>query len=90
MQKIIYKVLWHQKTIDDFRTLSLDLAIKIKQKVEKYLSLSLETLGKKLISKEITLYRYRYGDYRIIYKIEHNPNTITVLRIGHRKNIYDS
>ncbi len=35
------------------------------------------------------LYSYRYGNYRIIYEIFENTLTILVLRIGHRKNVYD-
>ena len=33
-------------------------------------------------------WRIRMGDYRIIYKINNRENTITILHIGHRKNIY--
>ena len=35
------------------------------------------------------LCRYRVGDYRIICRIEDDTLTILVLKIGHRKNIYD-
>ena len=31
-------------------------------------------------------YRFRIGDYRIIFDVE--GNTILVLRVGHRKEIY--
>jgi mRNA interferase RelE/StbE len=34
-------------------------------------------------------WRYRVGDYRIITKIEDNILLIIVLRIGHRKQIYN-
>ena len=34
-------------------------------------------------------YRLRVGDYRVIMDIEHNELQILVLKIGHRKNIYD-
>lgn len=35
------------------------------------------------------LCRYRVGDYRIICRIEDDTLTVLVLKIGHRKNIYD-
>ncbi|MBI4147391.1 type II toxin-antitoxin system RelE/ParE family toxin [Candidatus Woesearchaeota archaeon] len=34
-------------------------------------------------------YRFRVGDYRIIFDMENNQLIILVLKIGHRKNIYD-
>jgi mRNA interferase RelE/StbE len=35
------------------------------------------------------LWRLRVGDYRIIVDVIISMNKIIVLRIGHRKNIYD-
>ena len=34
-------------------------------------------------------YRIRVGDYRIIYEIEDKIITVTVIDVGHRKEIYD-
>jgi len=34
-------------------------------------------------------YRFRVGDYRIIFDMNKNELTILILQIGHRKNIYD-
>lgn len=33
-------------------------------------------------------YRFRVGDYRVIFDIDKNELKILVLKIGHRKNIY--
>lgn len=35
------------------------------------------------------LYRIRVQDYRIIYTIENNILKIAIIRIGHRKDVYD-
>ncbi|MCX6773690.1 MAG: type II toxin-antitoxin system RelE/ParE family toxin [Candidatus Micrarchaeota archaeon] len=34
-------------------------------------------------------YRFRVGDYRVIFDMEKERLMILVLKIGHRKNIYD-
>ncbi len=34
-------------------------------------------------------YRIRWGNYRVIYRIENNRLLIEVLKIGDRKGIYD-
>lgn len=33
-------------------------------------------------------YKLRVGDYRLILEIDHNQLIILVLKIGHRKNVY--
>jgi mRNA interferase RelE/StbE len=33
-------------------------------------------------------WRVRVGDYRVVYEIDDAARTVTVLRVGHRKEIY--
>ena len=40
--------------------------------------------------KNAGLWRIRQGDYRIVYSINDDRKTITILRIGHRREIYRS
>ena len=42
---------------------------------------------KKLVGEPA--YRLRVGDYRVIIDIQNETLTILVIKIGHRKNIYD-
>ncbi len=42
---------------------------------------------KKLVG--IQGFRFRVGDYRVIFDMDKNKLLILVLKIGHRKNIYD-
>ena len=34
------------------------------------------------------LYRIRCGDYRVIYKVDHEATVVTIATIGHRRDIY--
>ena len=45
--------------------------------------------GKALVGNLVNLWRYRVGDYRIICDIQDEKILITILRIGHRKDVYD-
>ena len=45
--------------------------------------------GKALVGNLVNLWRYRVGDYRIICDIQDEKILITILRIGHRKDICD-
>jgi mRNA interferase RelE/StbE len=38
--------------------------------------------------KSTGLWRIRRGDYRIIYAIDDNERLVTVVRVGHRREIY--
>lgn len=42
----------------------------------------------KLEGTQEKLYRVRKGDYRIIYTVDHNIVTITILKIAHRRDVY--
>jgi mRNA interferase RelE/StbE len=34
------------------------------------------------------IYRYRYGDYRVLYVLDLTTKTIKILEAGHRRKIY--
>lgn len=42
---------------------------------------------KKLVGRDG--WRIRVGNYRIIYEIDANAQIITVMHIGHRRDVYD-
>lgn len=46
-------------------------------------------LGKPLVGRLAGLWTIRFGKYRAIYQIRKNELLVLVLRLGHRKNIYD-
>ena len=48
-----------------------------------------ELLQIKKLKGTDSLYRIRIQDYRIIYLIENNLIKITVIKIGHRKEVYE-
>lgn len=44
--------------------------------------------GCEKISGRAERFRIRQGDYRIVYGINDDDLTVTVVRIGHRKDVY--
>lgn len=68
---------------------------KLEKSVQTRILLALERLRIKPESCDIKKlmgmlgYRFRVGDYRIIFDINHNKLQILILKIGHRKNIYE-
>ena len=39
--------------------------------------------------EKVGLWRYRVGAYRVVCSIEENPDRVRVLRIGHRRDVYE-
>jgi len=52
-------------------------------------AVSPRTLGEALTSTFAGLWRYRVGDYRVICRIEDERLVVLVVRIGHRRDVYD-
>jgi mRNA interferase RelE/StbE len=46
-------------------------------------------IGKPLTANLTGLWSLRIGDYRAIYQIKDNELIVVVIKVGHRKNIYD-
>lgn len=46
-------------------------------------------VGVKLLRGEGRYYRIRHGDYRIIFDIDDTHAVVTILAVGHRREVYD-
>lgn len=83
-----YKVAWHEDALEDLRKLDKAGAMDIVGKVEDHLSEDPLALGKPLKGIFRGLFRYRCGDYRVIYSIDRQEERLVVLTVGHRKDVY--
>ncbi len=82
-----YQVNWRRSTKKDLRRISPPEVAKIVETVQT-LSVEPRPLGcKKMVGSECA-YRLRVGDYRILAMIEDEKVVITVVEVGHRKDIY--
>ena len=45
--------------------------------------------GKRLRGRYSGLYSFRFSDYRIVYEVKERQLLIVVLRVRHRKDVYD-
>lgn len=46
--------------------------------------------GKALAGNLVGRWRYRVGDYRLVCEIDDDKILVMILKIGHRKNVYDN
>ena len=84
----MYKVFWLRKAEKDLDDIDKSTALKIFNKIENYLSINPKELGKKLNAEYKGLYRYRYGDYRIVYELNDDQLIILIVKVGHRREVY--
>jgi len=84
----VYKVVYLDQVEDDLKRLDKTAARKILARIETYLVQDPKRLGKPLTGEFHGYWRYRWGDYRVIYKIAEQEILIVVLRISHRGEAY--
>ena len=81
----MYTLLYTQSAVKDIRKLDIVAKKRIKKKLEEYSADPL-LYAKKLVHSAIGSYRWRVGNYRIVFDIDQIH--IVILRIGHRREIY--
>lgn len=85
----MYKVVYLDSVEGDLKKLDKTTVKKIIARIEAYLAVDPMELGKPLKGEFQGYWRYRWGDYRVIYRIAEREILILILRIGHRKEIYE-
>jgi mRNA interferase RelE/StbE len=84
----LYKIRWKNSAIKELKKLSKDAISRIIKAVEKLSETPYPDGVRKLVGSEHT-YRIRVGDYRIIYTLLGSDLVIEIIRVGHRKDIYN-
>lgn len=81
----MFRVLVTQRALKDLKKIDQEIQYKIAAKLNEYAKEPLK-YARKLINPKIGTYRYRIGDYRVIFDIDNE--IMVILRIGHRRSIY--
>ncbi len=81
----MYRVIFTQRALKDWNKLDSNIQNRIATKLKEYSNDPLR-YARKLSHPKIGTYRFRIGDYRVIFDID--GDNIVVLRVGHRKGIY--
>jgi mRNA interferase RelE/StbE len=80
-----YRLVYTQKAVRDIDRLDAGVKKRISTTLLRFKDNPLQH-AERLTNPELGGYRFRIGDYRVIFDIE--GNDIVVLRAGHRKEIY--
>ena len=80
-----YRLVYTHRAIKDIRRLEENVKQRIGKTLKRYAEEPLK-YSTKLTDPKLGMYRFRIGDYRVIFDIE--GEEIVVLRVGHRRDIY--
>jgi len=83
-----YVVDFKPSTIKDLRNLPINIQKRIAKKLEYYLNQSepLDYAVPLVGNGKVGDYRFRVGDYRVVFDFK--DNRITILMIEHRRDVY--
>jgi mRNA interferase RelE/StbE len=85
---LAYDAIWHEESLKDLERFGRSTAKKIIKKVKNYLTLDPIKPGGPLKGNLKGFYRYRIGEYGIIYVIDREEKKVIILEVKHRKEIY--
>jgi len=76
-----------RQALKDFQKLPKDIQKRIIKKLDFFISSDNPlSFAESLVNFEIGEYRFRIGDYRVIFDVE--DEKIIILTLGHRREIY--
>jgi mRNA interferase RelE/StbE len=80
-----FNLVYTQRAIRDVRKLETPTKRRIGKALLRFEEDPLK-YAEKITDPKLGSYRFRIGDYRVVFDLEEND--IVILRVGHRKDIY--
>ena len=85
----MYELFIEQSAEKGIKKLPKDIVSRIISKI-KSLAENPRPAGCRKIVGSDQDYRFRMGDYRVVYELDEENKRITIMAVGHRKDIYQS
>jgi mRNA interferase RelE/StbE len=85
---LAYRILYHKNITKDLKSLDKSIVDTFIRIIETRISEN-PFLGERLKGKLRDIWKYRIGNYRVLYTIHQDELRVLVLRLRHRKNVYD-
>ena len=82
-----FRIEFRPRALRDLKALPKAARSRIISKVSSLAANPYPPEVRKLTGEE-ELYRFRVGDYRVIYQVRNELLLVLVIRVGHRKDIY--
>jgi len=83
-----YNIEWKHSAARELRKLPREAVLRILQAVEQLATEPYPHGVRKLVGAQHT-YRIRVGDYRVVYNVVSSTFIIQIVRVGHRRDVYN-
>ena len=83
-----YRIAWKRSAIKELKYLPKEVVVRIVRAVGQLTENPFPAGVKKLVGSERT-YRIRERSYRVVYTVAPSALVIEIIRVGHRKDVYD-
>ncbi|MFN8370279.1 MAG: type II toxin-antitoxin system RelE/ParE family toxin [Bacteriovoracaceae bacterium] len=85
----MWTVVYKKSIAKDLKSISQDMQYIIRRAIEEKLMVDPHKFGTPLRRNLKGLMKLRVGDYRIIYSVQNDTVTVEIIKIGHRREVYD-
>ena len=85
----MFRLIYAKRVLKDLKGISKHNLIKLKSAIEELSDFPNISSIKSLKNHSIAEYRMRVGNYRVLFDVNWMLKEIHILKIGHRKNVYD-
>lgn len=85
----MYKIEYLESVKDDLASISKSEKQQIRKAIEKKLTANPIEFGKPLQYSLKGLRRLRVGNYRVIFQIHEETLSVLIVKIGHRREVYE-
>jgi mRNA interferase RelE/StbE len=83
----MYRIEHHRQVFKDLDKIPDDITERIAKVIKEFARNPLPW-GYKKLSGKLNAYRIRIGEYRVIYILNQRENSIRIMRIRHRQDVY--
>jgi len=84
-----WSISYVKSAVDDIAELDGSAKRIVKKTIEEKLMVDPLKFGKPLRRSLSGLFKLRVGDYRIIYQVKENEVIVVVVKVGHRREVYE-
>ena len=81
-----YSYRFSTKALKQLSKLPGDVQKRVFAKLDFFCQADLINYAEKLTSSDLGQYRFRVGDYRVLFDVD--GTLVTILKVGHRREIY--